>query len=719
MSNYEIKLPDGRTISVDAPDEAGARQAATNFMMREPAKKAGEAGGLDNFTNSMAQGMTAGLFDEAVAAGDAAVGPPVDWALGKLGLGSTNTSTAPSFAQRYDQNLAVNRAQAQGYADTHPVADTAGKVAGAVATLPLLPKWLLGGKGLVGGTLKAAGTGAGFGAATGFGEGEGGFENRAINAGKDAVIGGAVGGALHPLAMGAGALGNMIAESGPGRYVANKLGSGVNMMADAFDRMAPKTTPNSLSAAAPEGGQLPVSGFMADTADALRSSAPSADKTLEEAAARRIANAAMRGEAPGFSVPGFNLKLADLGEGAMPADLNPMTQRLAQTAYISPGGAPKVINEALDARNIGAPGRFKASMGPEANVPEIADAQRYLNLNRQKVGEDAYAEMRRRFAIDEPVLKDSPALTTMMENPAVQDAIDRVTKAEVASRVGRPNARPASEIEVMHEVKRAIQEMGLDPTGRPAPGAFWWNNLANDFVSELKKANPKLADADVKYRQASSLFSSRNPEDSILTRGQNFMRAGTSEGATEASPAALAADLPKYDPMQLQTFKVGATNTLKDVADAGPDATRSLGKKIMNNDLLRRKLQEIYGPGRFAEMEKAAKAEKTFAGTDRVIRGGSDSMQKAASAADEALSGHMPTSTHGFVNSALGKVAEIYNRGRAGNESVREQIAKQLTSMDPVANAELLARIQRILAEGNNPRMIQRGLSFGATQRPE
>lgn len=717
MNNYEITLPDGRMIHVDAPDEAGARQAATNFMMREPAKKKGEAGGTENFGRSFTQGATFNTGDE-IAAGVRSMLPQFsNWmmstpehakgAFGRPVEPDQTVSTAPTFDARYGEELGKERAQNQGYAEAHPVADTAGKVTGAIATLPLLPKWLLAGsKGLLAGTARAGATGAGFGAATGFGEGEGGLENRLVNAGKDAVIGGAVGGALHPLAMGLGTLGNMAAESGRGRYVTNAVGGGYRSIADMLDRAAPKMTPRSVSAAAPEGGQLPVSGFLADTADALRSAAPSSANTLEDAAARRIADRLQRG---GSTAADAQTRLGELGEGAMPADINPMTQRLAQTAYISPGGAPKVINEALDARNRATPARFLGAMGDEANAPSIYDAQRFLTANKQAVGNESFGAM--------SGLKQSTRLMEMYENPEVKAAMDSVMAKEANSRIGMSRA-PASPVEIMHEVKRAIQNLGIGADGKPAPGAFWWQNAANEFVSELKRANPTLAAADKAYQHAASLYNSRTGEG-ILTKGQNFMRAGTTDAATDASPAALAADMVGYTPAQALTFKVGSTNTLRDVASQGPDATRRMAKAIDQNQLLRDKLVEIYGPEKAAGMIKRSQSELAFAGSNRVIRGGSDSMQKAAAAADEALSGGMPSSTHGFVNSALGKIADIYNRGRAGNESVREQIAKQLTSMDPVANAELLDRIQRILAQGGNPRTIQRGVAFGATQRPE
>jgi hypothetical protein len=531
------------------------------------------------------------------------------------------------------------------------------------------------------GAVRAALAGGAYGGGAGFGEGEGGFLNRAGNAVLGAGIGGVTGGLLNPVANIANSGVRYGLESGPGRYLADKTGQAVNMMANVVDRFAPKVAPVSLSSAAPD----------------------SSEEILKNAAARRIGDAMTRG---GHDIPGFKLQMDELGPGAMPVDTNPMTQRLARTAYISPGGAPAVLNEALDARNLGAPERFRTSLGADANVPPIAQAREFLDLNRQMVGETAYG------AMNEAGLTLSPELRKIYANPQVSEVMTKVMNDAKAAREGTDRL-PVSPVEMMHEVKRGIQNLGLDPTGRPAPGAAWWGNLSDDFVRELRTANPKLAEADDAYRQAASLFTSRDPQAGILTKGQNFMRGGTSEAGIEASPAALAADLPKYDPMQMQTFKVGATNTMKDTA-ADPDATRALGKKILTNDLMREKLPLIYGPDRFAAMEQAAKSEKVFSGTDRVVRGGSDTASKLLSATDDALSGGIPMTPQGWASKLIHAGVDLYNRGRAGNEAVREQIARMLTQSGADANEELITRIAAQLSmEAKRPRAIQRAVIPG------
>jgi hypothetical protein len=127
---------------------------------------------------------------------------------------------------------------------------------------------------------------------------------------------------------------------------------------------------------------------------------------------------------------------------------------------------------------------------------------------------------------------------------------------------------------------------------------------------------------------------------------------------------------------------------------------------------------EIYGPERFAAMERGAKTEKVFTGTDRVVRGGSDTASKALSAADEALSGGIPTTPQGWAARFVSGAADLYNKGRAGNEAVREQIAKMLTQSGVDANEELITRIAaQVSMEAKRGRAIQRSAAgtAGAT----
>jgi hypothetical protein len=133
--------------------------------------------------------------DELFAGLDAAVQPV-------FGTGNGGET----FSDRYDKNLVDQRAYIKASEDQHPVLNTVGGVAGAVA-----PALLSGGGSLLGNgaratlattSAKSAAIGAAQGGAYGFGSADGDVSNRLSEAGTGALLGGVIGG-VAPAAIGA------------------------------------------------------------------------------------------------------------------------------------------------------------------------------------------------------------------------------------------------------------------------------------------------------------------------------------------------------------------------------------------------------------------------------------------------------------------------------------------------------------------------------------
>lgn len=156
----------------------------------------------DNVMRSLARGASLGFADELAAAGDATAGPAVDWALGKVGLGTSGTSAAPTWSERYTENLAKERAKDTSFDEAHPyvsgAAKLAGGVGGTVAAAPFVPEAVTARAATLPGNIaKQAAVGAAAGGVSGFGEGEG--ENRLGNAAVGAATGGAFGAVADPV----------------------------------------------------------------------------------------------------------------------------------------------------------------------------------------------------------------------------------------------------------------------------------------------------------------------------------------------------------------------------------------------------------------------------------------------------------------------------------------------------------------------------------------
>ena len=289
------------------------------------AKTAGEEAGknnrnfFENLVSSTAHGGSFGFSDELAAAADATV-PAVGRLLAKAGVVAVPPSSAEDWSARYAENLAKERGQQAGFKAEHPYVDTAAQLAGNVRTATkLLPGIGVGGD-VVGNMARFGTAGAGVGAVQGFGEGEGGFSDRAGNAGMGAALG-AAGGVAFPIG---GALVNAAVDRA-GVPALNKLASILGSPAEGAAK--------SLSAAAADG--VPGNIFR-QAGDKLRGAASSLD---EGTAMRNISQYLLRGKvSPGE----LSTRAGELGNTPYTlADLSEPTLGAANAARLE---SPEVRN---------------------------------------------------------------------------------------------------------------------------------------------------------------------------------------------------------------------------------------------------------------------------------------------------------------------------------------------------------------------------------------
>lgn len=206
MPTYEVEL-NGQKFEIDAPDDAAVNLAVKQLQTQAAApKNAPVEGGyssgpewtkpITSFGNGIVDMVSGGFADEAGAAIDAAGSHIFPWREPKA----------------YDQALAEGRADQRSLAETNPVSNIAGKVVGGVGLGSALAK---GGLSLaaaapagarlggVGGLVaRGAADGAILGGVYGLGSGEDGILNRGYEAGKGALLGAAIGGAVPVVAKG-------------------------------------------------------------------------------------------------------------------------------------------------------------------------------------------------------------------------------------------------------------------------------------------------------------------------------------------------------------------------------------------------------------------------------------------------------------------------------------------------------------------------------------
>jgi hypothetical protein len=666
------------------------KQSANPFDKFDVKAPDRQRGMQDEFFN----GLLMNFGDEAAAAIRAAIGPDIlnryrdlDKKFGLAGRDAP--STAPTFGERYDQELASGRASNKAFAAENPGLSTASNIAGNVvgtsALLSALPAGLTSmGPSLIANSAKLAGTGALLGGTAGFGAGEGGFDERVGSAILPAVLGGALGGAT-PIA---GKAAQSVMESAPGRAVTERVVSPLL-------RKLSGAPPQSLSAAAPDGGSG-AGNFLAPLAEKTKNVA-------QTGAIDRLATALQRSKLDPARV---GSRLDDLGEGAMLADVDNQFARMARSSRSMPGNTSSHADIVLDARQQQMPGMVRRAFEgaePPPSRYDLMGERKGFDSYRQAVGSRVYD------AMDQAGLKQSPELMALYENPVVNRAIDKVMSAEKTTRVGTTRAA-ASPVDIMHKVKQEIQDMGVAATGRGDSTQSYYRDLAGEYVRALKSANPKLAEADTAYAAAASL-----PER--FEAGHKFLAGGTSEAGMTSSAPALADALMNADPLQRLATRAGSTNAVREMTGGlgGLSGTRRIAAGLPNAEIAP-KIEQLYGP-QAREIQRVGDAVRTFDKTDKFVRGGSQTADKALEVIEDASNIGVRGGSGGVTARVWENVEKLAQRLLGPNEAVRDEIGRAMLNPNSAESRRILALAAELLKKRAAGSPIQAGLIEGTASQ--
>lgn len=126
MPIFSIEIPDGRTLDIEAADQGTALDGARQWYSQNK-KDSGIS--VDNVARQVAKGVpiVGELANKANAATYAALGPlfPTD----------NTVSQAPTFGERYSENIDRQHKQDRAFEDEHPIVSTAANIAGGVGSL--------------------------------------------------------------------------------------------------------------------------------------------------------------------------------------------------------------------------------------------------------------------------------------------------------------------------------------------------------------------------------------------------------------------------------------------------------------------------------------------------------------------------------------------------------------------------------------------------------
>lgn len=679
---FQIQLPDGRTVGIQADSPEAAAKGARSILAREKGEAQGKAGGvlpyIDNLVRQAANGATFNYADELTAGLDAVTGR----------RGS------------YDEALAENRGQDAAFAKANPIAATtanlAGNIAGTLAAGRFLPIAPAMGPSLTGNIAKLAAAGAGYGGVAGFGEGEGDFSNRASHAGVSALFGGALGGLLP--VVGAGIRKALETDAGR-KFSENVVAPAARFVADKFEGAAPA---RSLSAAAPDGSPG-VTGPFTEVAQSFGNQA-------QTGAVERIASAVQRS---GLTREQIERKLTELGPEGFLADIDPQFLAEARRAHTMPGETRTWAKNALEGRDAGRmdrmKGAFEGTEPPPSTYRLMGEGQAFQE-NARAVGRSAY-----QGDMAEAGLRQSPELMALYENPIVKGAIDRVLEMERQTRAGGVNRAPSSPVEIMHKVKEAIEGMAYGPNGvRAGPEAQWLRELAGDFVAKFKAANPAAAEADAAYTQAKSL-----PEH--FQRGYDFLNTGRSERSMNASSEALADMLLGADNQQMLATRSGMTNAVRDEVSGrgGPAKSLSLARDVSTSPEIQARIAQAYPEGQAANIVRQAGAERTFAETSNEILRGSKTADKIAEMLD--TNAAIRVSPSGATPRVLQHLKDLPDLLVRPNEPVRNEIGRLMLHPDQEEAKRILKLAEELMKKRarGTPARLSAAASAGETYSRE
>ncbi|QIG75014.1 hypothetical protein EVC14_016 [Rhizobium phage RHph_I3_18] len=456
MPTYEVEV-NGQTFEIDAPDDQAVNLAVRQLQGQTEAKNPSVPGGyssgpewtkpLTSFGTGIADMVSGGFADEIGAAVDSAGSQIFPWREPKT----------------YEQALAEGRADQASLEETNPVSSIAGKVTGGVGLGSALAKGGLSlaanaprSAGLGQMVVRGAGDGAILGSIYGFGAGEDGILNRGWEAGKGALLGGAIGGAIP--------------------VVAKSVSSAYRSVMDAM---------------------------------AARKAAEAAGTSPEVAS--MLSNVL---EADGSLGPQGMRNMARAGKEAMLADAGPNARQALDTAIQSGGPGSVSARGAIDARVARSAGDMTTALDDSLGAPkgvfsarkEIADQARPLLREAYEGATGAYAQpinyaSQEGQALEKMIAGRVPGDIIRNANRLMQ--LDGNTSKQILANIaddGSVTFQQLPDVRQVDYITRALRQAAESGEGQGALGGQTqigaaYQRLAKDIRSQLRGLVPEYGNA--------------------------------------------------------------------------------------------------------------------------------------------------------------------------------------------------------------------------------
>jgi hypothetical protein len=243
--------------------------------------------------------------------------------------------------------------------------------------------------------------------------------------------------------------------------------------------------------------------------------------------------------------------------------------------------------------------------------------------------------------------------------------------------------RPGDRVpfEVLDNLKRTlydIEEAAKGEFGKSTEKSRAYTQLRRSLIAKLDELSPKDSKGQSIYKQARQAFEGEAQLESAMRRGRDALK----EDAEE-----LAATMADLEPSQLEAFRMGALQGVRDLAGTGAGQTRLLN--VYKEPTLQAKLRTIFGND-FRKFQRAITAQEELRRVERVGQG-SQTFKLGARAEDQgammdAFDLAQSAQTGGLPFAA--RVAQRFSKLRMPEET-RKELARLLLLRGEPAAAEL------------------------------
>ena len=651
MPVYDIELPDKRTISIEAADEATAVSGAQEWFASNAAKPAeaptqNKTGALEAGVRGATQGLSFGFADEIEG--------------GARALGNKIMDPSKPLGEHYDAAVGDARSRNEAASSEHPLAYYGSEVGssllvpGGMARLGVQSA-VKGAQGLGLGARMTAGAkeGAAYGAAYGAGKSEGGIEERLTGAAGGAALGAGVG-AAAPIAIDD--------ATGLVRPLVNAARSIAQPQQEAARRVTQAMDDDIANRVTARGSQ-PL------TPDQI---------ARNQTAANLVAQGRLGDDMRNVDVGGENVRA------------------LARSASNNSPEAREILQASNDARFEGQAGRaveFMRGLIPTpGNAPQTREAlEAAAQRARAPLYDAAYTAGQNGIT--------TPGLRQLVQAPAIETAIRNAT-TNIRNQVPGVGAGPplmgpnGPTLRFWDQVGRELRDQ-ITTAQRTG---------ANEAVRDLTRLRQRLMselDAVVpEFRQARGVAAQFFRADDALEAGENFAK------ATGQSPHGARAAIAQMSPAEQGLFREGFVSRLVQRADETGDR-RNLLSRLASSRAEKERLEVALGPRRAREFEAFMYIERVM-DLARGAMGNSTTARQLtelglAGGSGMLASGGNPMDPSAWMMGALTYGALRGQRALSdnANQNMARHIAQMLTSNDEAAYRQATSQI------ANNPAFVQ------------